>query len=117
MDLHQARREGWLWLYDTEARFGEFDELEKTCRRLGLSYERHSEAGYGYDAQVVDWRPNMEQPLSRPCSNEHGDVTVVASDHVKKAIQWLEADQVQQAISLLRGLCPEIPELPCFEIL
>ena len=115
-DLVEVLREGWLWFYDTDARYGEFTSLEGTCRRLGLSYQRHSEAWCSYDAELADWRPGMDKPLVRPCSNEDGDIVFVASNCVKEAIQLLESEHSQQALDLLRDLCRGVPNVPTFEV-
>ena len=85
-------------------------------RRLGLSYQRHFEAPFNTDAELFDWRPGMDQPVSRSCSNEDSDVVLVVADKVKKAIPLLEANRIEQALDLLRELCRDIPEVPVFEI-
>ena len=69
-ELLDARQDGWLRLCDEEARHGgEFPELEETCRKLGLAYRRYCEAWCGYDAEILDWRPGMEEPLIELLSN------------------------------------------------
>ena len=42
-ELAKACEGPWLWLCDQEAKYGEFPELEETCRHLGLPYTRFSE--------------------------------------------------------------------------
>ena len=113
--LTTAIRDGHLFLCDDQSRYGEFPELEKACRELGLSYSRWSEGRYEYDAQRVDWRPGMKDPLVRVGSNVH-NMTYVLTDDVRKALQSLDAGCIDQAKRVLRRLCPDIPPLPPFRI-
>ena len=113
-ELLTALDEGQLWFCDDQALNGEFPELETACRELGLSYTRQSE-GHCQDAEVVDWRPDMEEPLVRVGSNA-GDATFVPTEEVRKALTHLESNHIGRARELLRKLCPDIPELPPFKI-
>ena len=113
-ELLTALDEGQLWFCDDQALNGEFPELETACRELGLSYTRQSE-GHCQDAEVVDWRPDMEEPLVRTGSNA-GDGTFVLTEEVRKALTHLESNHIGRARELLRTLCPDIPELPPFKI-
>jgi hypothetical protein len=115
-DLIHPRKNGWPWLCDEQARNGEFPDLEKTCRRLGLGYTRHSEAYCGYDAELVDWRPGMTKPLVRTGSNEHGDAVLVPMQVVKKVLAHFEAGRLAAGLRSLHCLCPEVADLPPFEI-
>lgn len=109
--LHDGR----LWLCDEQALYGEFPNIEALCRRLRLPYTRYSEGKYEYDPEVVDWRPGMAEVLTRTASN-YGTTTYVPTEDVKKVLQHLEAGRVSKAKKLLRALCPEVPELPPFQI-
>ena len=115
-ELIEVLQEDRLWLCDVEARNGEFPELEKTCRRLRLAYTRHTEGSCDCDAELIDWRPGSKQPLVRIGSNVNTATTYVAADAVREALTALEAGQAPQAIEMLRMLCPDMPELPPFEI-
>lgn len=101
---------------DQEAKYGEFPELEKACRRLGLAHTRFTEGWCGSDAELLDWRPGMAKPLIRTVSNDDCERTFVATDSVREALAALEAGHVRKATNLLRKLCPEVPTLPAFEI-
>jgi hypothetical protein len=115
-ELLEAREDGWLWLYDEEAKYGEFEGIERVCRELGLSYCRHTEAWCGDDAVLLDWRPGMEQPLVRTGSNDNSDVALVPEDPVRNALAALEAGDAPAATRILEDLCPQVPDLPPFEI-
>ena len=114
-ELMEARGESWLRLCDEQASYGEFPELEATCRKLGLSYSRHGEASFDCDAELADWRPEMRIARS-PGSNINSVDTYVPIDAVRKALRFLEAGQSGKAIHALQQLCPDIPELPPFEV-
>lgn len=114
-DLAAAARDGHLFLCDDQTRYGEFPELETACRELGLSYTRWCEGYCEYDAEVVDWRPGMNEPRCRAGSNS-GSATFVPADEVRKALKHLESNHFGRARELLRKLCPDIPDLPPFTI-
>jgi hypothetical protein len=115
-DLLAARQDGYLELCDDEASWGQFPELEQACRKLRLAYIRCSDGSFAYDANRVDWRPGMKEPLARRSSTEHNGEPFVLASSVKEALAILEAGDVPKAIAKLRALCPNIPELPPFEI-
>ena len=114
-DLAAAIRDGHLFLCDDQTRYGEFPELETACRELDLSYTRWCEGYCEYDAEVVDWRPGMNEPACRTGSNS-GDATFAPADEVRKALKHLESNHIRRARELLRKLCPDIPTLPPFTI-
>jgi len=74
-----------LWLCDEQADYGEFPELEAACRKLGLSYCRHSEASFDCDSELADWRPGMNKPLVRTGSNINSVDTYVPVDAVRNS--------------------------------
>ena len=115
--LVDAKKDDILQLCDDQARNGEFPELEEVCRDLGLAYTRFCEAYCGYDAEIVEFRPGMKEPLIRTCSNEGSDVILVDAATVKEALTALENGRIQEAIAKLRSLCPQVPDLPPFEII
>lgn len=104
-----------LWLCDEQASWGEFPELEKTCRTLGLGYMRHSDAGHEFDPEIAEWRSRMARPLVRIASN-CGTTTYVPTEEVRRALKHLKAQRVAEATKLLRRFCPSIPRLPPFKI-
>ena len=115
-ELLAVRRDGHLWFCDDQARWGEFPELEAACRKLRLGYSRHTEGACDCDAERVDFRPAMREPLVRIGSNVNGDVTYVPAEAVRKTVALLEADQSEKALRALWKLCPDVSELPAFDI-
>ena len=116
-ELLDGLTDGRLVLRDDQARYGEFTELEEACRTLGLAYRRHSEGKYEYDPEVVDWHPEMTEPLVRMGSNAAAGNTFVRAESVRQAIACLKAGGAKRALSLLRDACPFVPDVPMFEII
>ena len=114
-DLITAVRDGHLFLCDDQTRYGEFPELEATCRKLRLPYTRWSEGYCAYDAEVVEWLPGLKRPLARTGSNSN-NATFVPTKEVCKALKQLESNHTGRAREILRTLCPDIPQLPRFKI-
>lgn len=115
-ELLAAREDDRLWLCDNEASWGEFPDLEEACRKLGLAYTRCSDGASVYDAERVDWRPGMKEPLSRICSNESGEKILIAEESVRNALAALEAGNAPTAKRILQSLCHNILPVPPFEI-
>jgi hypothetical protein len=73
-----------------------------------------------HDAEVfgerVDWRPGMNEPLSRICSNESGTKILLAEESVRNALEALEAGNAPTTKRILQSLCHTIPPVPPFEI-
>ena len=114
-ELTAALSAGRLVLCDDQARFGEFENLEAACRRLHLAYTRHSESRYEFEAELVDWRPGMREPIVRMCCSNSQNVLVWA-DFVQEALDHLKARRYRKALTVLQWLLPTIPELPPLEI-
>jgi hypothetical protein len=112
----EARQGKHLCLCDEQANYGEFPELEAACRKLGLAYCRHSEASFDCDAELADWRPGMKEPLVRTSSNINSHDSYVPIEAVRKALALIETGHTMKALNALRQLCPNISELPTFEI-
>lgn len=53
--------DGYLRLYNAEAKWGEFDTLERFCQEHGLDYTRTSEGISGYDPEIVVFRKWMKE--------------------------------------------------------
>lgn len=116
-ELLEALKDGHIWLCDDQACWGEFPELEVACRQLGLAYTRHTEASLDCDAELLDWRPGMREPLVRIGSNVNTKAAYVPAASLHEVIGHLEAGLGNQALRRLRTLCPTISELPPFEII
>ena len=105
--------EGHLFLCDHEARWGQFDDLEKFLRQHGIPYDRHSSAKYEYDAQLAQFRPGLD--IRCDLASEDGR-PLVDRDEVEKVRDALRAGKVEEARTLVEKLCPEISELPPFQV-
>ena len=105
---------GLIIFRDDQARYGAFEELEEACRKLGLSYERISEAKYEYDGEVVNWRPGMEQPLVEK-ADQSGNA-LIDRERVEACLATLKAGRVEDGIKALQDLVPDIAPLAKFEV-
>lgn len=114
-DLLANLDNGRIWLCDEESH-GAFEELEATCRALGLSYTRYTEAGMETDAELVDWRPGMRKPQSQIASGCDQAILYVSQEDVRRTLEHFQAARIEPARRILKRLCPHIPKLPQFEI-
>lgn len=120
-ELLEARTDGVLQLYDDEASWGEFDDLEEFLRENDIPYSRQTVAKYEYDAEIVEFRPgNDPVVLTTLASGEH--VVPVAAlanvmEAMEQAAQTLERAAIEKARQALREtLPPEISPLEPFSI-
>jgi len=81
--------EGILRLVNDQASFGAFTYLEAFCVKHGIAFNRKSEARYEYDAELVQFRSGMKEPMSFNCAN-FDDVLVPAAV-VMQVVRKLEA--------------------------
>lgn len=114
-DITESQDGKWLQFCDDEAKNGEFTELESICRSLNLSYRRYTEASYGSDAEVVNWRIGMENPIRQITSSNHSDILVPQSIIIE-ALALIAIRQIKCARELLRQFCPYIDPLPAFKL-
>jgi hypothetical protein len=115
-ELLAAMHENVLWLCDAQCTQGKFPELERACRHLGLSYTRFKGAAEGFEVELVDWRPEMKDPLVRVGTSADWDRILIDIAIIRHALSLLYSGQVQQAILVLRQTCPSVTPLPPFEI-
>jgi hypothetical protein len=112
--INEAVQSGFsLELWDAQASYGMFDELEIFCRKHNLSYDRHSEAHFEYDAEVVWWRPGMAQARSATSTQDGEKGAYIAVKAVQKALDAQGITPQQRLLNiqeLLKDSAP--PELP-----
>lgn len=106
--------DGCLVLEDAQAAWGEFYELETTCRDLDLPYRRHSEGHWEQPPQLVFWQPGMEEPESVTTDSDGG--MLVSMDVLCEARDYLRDGRDAEALVLLDETMIEVPELPAFRI-
>jgi hypothetical protein len=124
-DLLEARREEdgvrLLWLYDDQARWGRFDNLEQFLQTHGIPFSRRSDGKYEYDPEIVEYRP--EYGSFSMLTNRDGEPVVPVSKlaTVESALEKAAGkpttsemiDSIRVAQRLLRKLLP--PTLPTLE--
>jgi hypothetical protein len=103
-----------------------FEELEEFCATQEISFDRHSDAKYEWDAENVYFRPGMEEPVGVLSNNDRDDLFPVG--RIRPVVKDL-AELTQKAAtpagfreldrlvkSLVAALPPEIEPLPPLEI-
>jgi hypothetical protein len=106
--------DGRLVLEDAQAAWGEFYELETTCRDLDLPYRRHSDGYWEQPPQRVFWQPGMEGPESVTTHSDGG--MLVSMDVLRETRDHLRAGNTTAALALLEETIIEVPELPVFRL-
>ena len=114
-DVDGILEDGYLVGVDSEASDGEFLELEGFCQQLGVAYTRHSSPSDEYNAEIVEWRPDMEVSFIAVC-DDNGDLYVPRSA-VDRALDLIKEGSIQEAVAVLqKELGENIPPLEPFKI-
>ena len=117
-----------LRLYDNEAPWGEFEQLEHFLREHGIAYDRLSDPKYEYMAQVAMFRPGQDL-VELPTNPQHRPI-VLADElepvvkSLSRVIQQIEQGNTQKALRavkraqqcLEKSLPPTLPPVKPFEI-
>jgi hypothetical protein len=94
-----------LCLRDDQANYGTFGILEKFLVEAGICFQRHSDAKYEYDAEIIEFRPGLGQVAF--ASNNNGELLVplekltCIATAIDKATETADG---QTAVELLRRL-------------
>ena len=119
--------DGHLFLVNDQARSGMFEEMEAFCVRHGISFDRHSDARYEYDAENISFRTGMKEPVSIPSNNAGEDLFTVGAVRpvVKELTRVVTAGLTREklkaaAVKIIRHLNsllpPEIEPLPPLQV-
>lgn len=106
--------DGTICLMDDEARIGEFESIESTCRELGLTYVRKSEGRYEHNPEIAWWQPGMQEPAVVMTNTDH-ELTV-NHEQIEPIVKLLEKGKTDKALEALKRLFPEIPKVPDLEV-
>ena len=108
-----------LRLYDHQASYGAFFNLETWLRDHGIPYDRQSDARYEYDGQAVSFRAGIG--LVERTATQDGAATVPVEElrpvheELRAALAEPTAETVKAAIDALdKVIGPDIPSLPPF---
>ena len=114
-----------LWLYDDQARWGEFAELEAFLREHDIPFTRQCDGAYEYDPEVVEFRPGSD-PVTI-LTNKSGEPVVPVSTitNLTNALNAVATAASRSAMMrhvkavqrlLADILPPEVPALESLEI-
>jgi|MudIll2142460700_1097286.scaffolds.fasta_scaffold67830_4 hypothetical protein len=85
--LASRGEDGTITLYDSEARYGEFPELESFLTAHGIPFDRTSEAKWEYDGEIVKFRPGHE--LYHLLATQDGE-TSITSEEIEEIAKRLD---------------------------
>ena len=90
---------GIVELIDTEARWGEFEELENYLRENEIPYTRYTEGGYDSDHCYVHYRPGYE--LKYVSCTYDGEEFILARD-IRQVVEDLIDDKLDREGTIQR---------------
>ena len=98
-----------LALYDDQARYGEFPELEEFCIANNLTFNRHSSPKYEYEGQIRLHSPNF------------GEQVIGATDDGEPYLKWSELKDYHDEGITLQKVIEKVAaydgNVPAFELI
>ncbi len=71
---------GYLTISDSQALNGYFEDIEKLCKYLGLSFDRVSDAYYEYDGEFESYRPDQKPKSENFKADQSGCIVIPLPD-------------------------------------
>ena len=98
-----------LALYDDQARYGEFPELEQFCIANNLTFNRHSSPKYEYEGQIKVFSPDS------------GEQVIGATDDGEPYLKWSELKDYHDEGLTLQKVIEKVAaydgNVPAFELI
>ena len=98
-----------LALYDDQARYGEFPELEEFCIANNLTFKRHSSPKYEYEGQIRFFSPDS------------GERNISATDDGEPYLKWSELKDYHDEGITLQKVIEKVAaydgNVPAFELI
>jgi len=113
-DLPRFTEDGHIVLEDCDASYGQFTEVEDTCRELGLPYIRQSDGKYEFSPEIVFWQPGMQGAYAVITDHDHN--MQVAMDEVREIRDLVRAGNAAEALCRLEAVVVDLPNLPPFRV-
>lgn len=110
--LDELDANGHLVLTDPDRRWGNFDALEPFLEEYQIPYDKHCDACHEISPELTSYRPATGKDSF--ASDGAGNI-MVRLEAVKAALDLLHSGRVEEALSALRALVPEIEPLPRLE--
>jgi hypothetical protein len=89
-----------LFLCNDQTPYGYFENLEAFLHRHHIAFDRHSEAKYEYDAELVSYRPGMRKPFI--WTSNQNEEALVSRALIASTLTLLDRHKTQQALRLLQ---------------
>ena len=91
ISCYHAERDGrTIWLSDYATRDGEFSKVEECFRKIGIPYNRWTDACYGEEPYILKYRPDLDKDV---CYDESVPIyvleNIVDSPNLKEEIEKL----------------------------
>jgi hypothetical protein len=108
---------GIFRLYDHEANYGTFPDLEIWLRDQGIAYDRQSDARYEFDGESVSFRPDLgvlvHTATQDGCPTVPLDALIEVRALLRAALVERSPEKVRSALAALdKVMGPDIPPLP-----
>jgi hypothetical protein len=111
--------------YYSDARYGQFDEIEQYCRNNKIPYNRYSEGYYDINPELEVYRPDTEGTgiASYHCSSEkivlitHGEILKIADTIRNMTAETFEKDKKDLLTFIDGRYSPNIFEVPPVQII
>jgi hypothetical protein len=99
--LNLRGENGTITLYDSEARYGEFPELEAFLIDHGIPFDRLSEAKWEYDGEVVKFRPVHE--LYHLLATQDGETSITSEEieEIAKRLDYVDGLSKRELLDLV----------------
>ncbi len=111
-----------LHLYDDQARWGCFEELESWLVEHGISFDRQSEANYEFDGTLVSFRPAIGKIEHTATQDGNPTVRLAELERVRELLRAALAERsperVRAALAALdQAMGPEVSPLEPFKMI
>ena len=122
--LELVGENGTMVLHDCQACYGQFDDLEQFLEEHEIPFDRHSEAKYEYDGELVKYRPGHGCDVFEATQDGRVCVKVAEVEDIVRRLDSVETLGKRELLRLveevrddLRGvMAMDVPPVPPFVI-
>jgi hypothetical protein len=110
--VNAAKAGETIQLFDHQASYGQFTDLESWCQKNGVTYQRVSSPHYDIDGETAFWKPGMADP-TEVSSTGAGYPYVTLNDLIE--IHKAGTIFIDAVIRSIEEKCGEVPALEIVE--